>query len=50
MKAKEIKKNYEKEEKRHEKKYKKENTLHEKKHRVELNEALTCDKKKKKKK
>jgi hypothetical protein len=50
MKAKLLKKKYNKEEKRHDKKYEQENSLHEKRHKVELDEALKvgCGKKKKK--
>ena len=47
MKASELKKKYEKEEKRHDKKYEKENTLHEKRHKSELNKALKIRKPKK---
>ena len=49
MKAKKLKKLYNKEEERHDKAYSKENSKHEKKHRVELNEALKIGKKKHKK-
>ena len=45
MKVKVLKKNYKKEEKRHDRAYEKENSKHEKKHIVELDEALKVGKK-----
>lgn len=50
MKISKLKKNYNKEEKRHDKKYEKENSLHEKRHKVEIDEAIEIGKSKKKKK
>jgi hypothetical protein len=49
-KIKKLKKNYKKEEIRHDKQYEKENTLHEKRHIKELDEALSICKKKNRKK
>jgi len=50
MKKKEIKKKYNKEEKRHDSAYEKENKRHEKKHIAELDEAFRSAEKCKKKK
>ena len=48
MKVKKLKKNYNKEEKRHEKAYEKEKSKHERRHVVEIDEALRIGKKKSK--